>query len=238
MGKFQLQKPDKMLVESILKKANDYQKRQPLVAKLDLKTLYKLLSFQEKVLAQKIMRLNPKSYGFKGPKYGIVSVPRELIVVRGQKYSQKGKSKTLPPQLVPKKIYAAFRKLNQAMKKDISKTLLIESGYRSSAYQLIIFLYYLKFHKWNLYKTAKRVALPGYSEHGYPKAQALDFITTDGIPSDEKPLEFTRTKEYEWLLKNAKDFNFHLSYPRDNKWGVMFEPWHWVFVKEKGNLTV
>jgi D-alanyl-D-alanine carboxypeptidase len=231
MKKFQLGKSEKTLINSILKKVSNYQKKHPPAAKLDFKTLRKLLSPQEKALAHKIIKLNPKNHGFKGPLYGIMAVPKNLVVVRNQKYRQKGKTKTLPSQLVPKDVYAVFCGLNRAMKKDIAKTLLIESGYRSPAYQLIVFLYYLKFHKWNLPKVAKRVALPGYSEHGYPPRQALDFITPEGIPSDEKPLEFAKTKEYKWLLKNAKDFNFHLSYPRNNKWGVIFEPWHWSFKK-------
>ena len=233
MKNFHLQRSEKVLVESILKKVSDYQGKNPLVAKLSFKTLYKLLSLEERVLVSKIRKLDPKSYGFKGPYYGVASVPKNLVVVRGQKYRLGGKSKTLPPQLIPKNVYTAFCRLNQSIKKDLSRVLLIESCYRSPAYQMIVFLYYLKFYRWNLSKTAKRVALPGYSEHGYPKRQALDFMTTEGVPLDEKPLEFAKTKEYEWLLKNAKDFNFHLSYPRRNKWGVTFEPWHWVFVKKR-----
>lgn len=235
MKNFKLQKSDKALINSILMKIDYYRENHPLVAKLDFKTLYGVIAEEEKTLLEKIMKINPKYYGFKGPYYGLAPVPKNLVIVRNQRYRRKSKTKTLPPQLVPKNIYSAFHKLNQAMKNDISKILLIESGYRSPAYQLITFLYYLKFHKWNLRKTAKRVALPGYSEHGYLLKQALDFITIDGIPSDERPFEFAKTKEYRWLIKNAEKFNFHLSYPRNNKWGVMFEPWHWVFIG-KSNL--
>ncbi|MEK7506552.1 MAG: D-alanyl-D-alanine carboxypeptidase family protein [Patescibacteria group bacterium] len=233
MVKFRLQKSDEALTESILRKAGEHQQKHPLFARLGFEKIYKFLSNEEKIFIKKIMGIDPQNYGFRGLRYDLVPVPQKLVVIRNQQYRQKGGLKTLPPQLVPKKVYSAFRKLNEAMEKDISKKLLIESAYRSPAYQLITFLHYLKFHKWDLRRTVKRVALPGYSEHGFPPKQALDFITIDGIPADEKPLEFAKTKEYKWLLRNAKKFNFHLSYPRNNKWGITFEPWHWAFGERK-----
>jgi D-alanyl-D-alanine carboxypeptidase len=33
---------------------------------------------------------------------------------------------------------------------------------------------------------------------------------------------------FDWLVKNAKYFGFCMTYHRDNKYGFMFEPWHWA----------
>ena len=78
---------------------------------------------------------------------------------------------------------------------------------------------------------AERVAFPGYSEHGAPRWPAIDFVTMKGMPSDKNPLDFVSTEEYRWLLKNAHRFGFYLSYPKNNKDGIMYEPWHWRFEK-------
>lgn len=227
-----LTKKDKIVINPILKKVGDYRKKN-LPEKMTFKILYGLITREERKFLKKIMRINPKIYGFKGPYYGITPVPQNLIVVKNQIYKRGGRRKIIPPQLVPRKVYSAYLKLNKALENYTSKKLLIESAYRSPAYQLVIFLFYLRFHKWDLKKVIKRVALPGYSEHGYPPRQALDFMTTKGIPTDENPLEFIKTPEYKWLLKNAKKFRFHLSYPQNNPWGVVFEPWHWSYRNRK-----
>ena len=40
---------------------------------------------------------------------------------------------------------------------------------------------------------------------------------------------FEHTKAGKWLLKNGSRYNFHLSFPRDNPQGIMYEPWHWLW---------
>ena len=68
------------------------------------------------------------------------------------------------------------------------------------------------------------VALPGYSEHhtGY----ALDIVTT-AYP--ELTEDFELSEGFAWLSHSAHQFGFFLSYPRDNPWGFIYEPWHWCF---------
>ena len=70
----------------------------------------------------------------------------------------------------------------------------------------------------------KVVALPGYSEHhtGY----ALDIVTT-AYP--ELTEDFELSEGFAWLSHSAHQFGFFLSYPRDNPWGFIYEPWHWCF---------
>jgi D-alanyl-D-alanine carboxypeptidase len=67
-------------------------------------------------------------------------------------------------------------------------------------------------------------AIPGYSEHH--SGRAVDICADSNIPEDE----FHRTGTFAWLLENAAKFNFNLSYPRNNKHGMIFEPWHWLFI--------
>lgn len=222
---------DKALISSILHKIDMCAKQYQPIAQLSFHELFQLLNEKEKKIAKEILHLNPKKYGFRGPRYGITPVPRSIVILRNQRYIRNKKTIVIVPQLIPRRTHLAYQKLAIAIKQDIGKTLLVESGYRSPAYQLIVFLRYFRYHKWDMKKTCGRVALPGYSEHGYPKKQALDFITVKGIPSDTNPFAFEKTKEYLWLCKHAYKFHFFLSYPKKNKWGVMFEPWHWSFRK-------
>ncbi|OHA16445.1 MAG: hypothetical protein A2830_03185 [Candidatus Taylorbacteria bacterium RIFCSPHIGHO2_01_FULL_44_110] len=67
----------------------------------------------------------------------------------------------------------------------------------------------------------------GYSEHQL--GTTVDLITTGlgGILDG-----FDKTKAYTWLLSNAYQYGFVISYPKDNAFYV-FEPWHWRFVGVK-----
>jgi D-alanyl-D-alanine carboxypeptidase len=121
------------------------------------------------------------------------------------------------------------------MQKDLGKRLYIDSGYRSPGRQLFLFFYYLS-HEfgYSLKHNAAFVAFPGYSEHGNPYNTACDLINLKGISGEEKGQraeDFTALPEYEWMLKNASKFNFYLSYPKGNPYGITFEPWHWRWKK-------
>lgn len=67
-------------------------------------------------------------------------------------------------------------------------------------------------------------AAPGFSEHH--TGRAID-VGTAGC--DAVTLEFENTNVFQWLKENAAGFNFYLSYPRDNTYGIDYEPWHWCF---------
>jgi D-alanyl-D-alanine carboxypeptidase len=68
------------------------------------------------------------------------------------------------------------------------------------------------------------IAAPGYSEHH--TGRALD-LTTDNC----KHLSefFEKTEAFAWLTENASRFSFRLSYPRNCKEKISYEPWHWVY---------
>ena len=42
---------------------------------------------------------------------------------------------------------------------------------------------------------------------------------------------FEDSEAFDWLLGNAGDYGFRLSYPRDNAYGIAYEPWHWFYEK-------
>jgi len=67
-------------------------------------------------------------------------------------------------------------------------------------------------------------AAPGYSEHHSGRAVDVGTLGCDALSE-----EFNNTKAYQWLSKNAALYNFYLSYPRDNSFGIDFEPWHWCY---------
>ena len=68
------------------------------------------------------------------------------------------------------------------------------------------------------------MAAPGFSEHH--TGRAID-IGTSGVP----PLEeaFATTPAYAWLARHSGHFGFRLSYPRHNRHGFIYEPWHWFW---------
>jgi D-alanyl-D-alanine carboxypeptidase len=66
-------------------------------------------------------------------------------------------------------------------------------------------------------------APPGYSEHHTGRA-----IDIGADPGDKLEEAFERSEAYAWLLANAGRYGFHLSYPRGNRHGYRYEPWHWL----------
>jgi len=95
------------------------------------------------------------------------------------------------------------------------------SGYRSHDYQLGIFER-KRARGLSVEDILTVNAAPGYSEHH--GGRALD-ITAPGEPPAEGSFEATRA--FDWLTANAGDFGFVMSYPRDNRHGIVYEPWHW-----------
>jgi D-alanyl-D-alanine carboxypeptidase len=72
-------------------------------------------------------------------------------------------------------------------------------------------------------------AAPGYSEHH--TGCAIDLTTPGSEPLEE---EFEHTAAFRWLVRNAGRFGFAMSYPRDNAYGIIYEPWHWAFDERSG----
>ena len=99
------------------------------------------------------------------------------------------------------------------------------SGYRSHDYQLGIFDRKLA-RGLTVDDILAVNAAPGYSEHH--SGRALDIGTPDEPPAEES---FERTPAFAWLRENASGFGFGMSYPRDNPHGIVYEPWHWCWMR-------
>lgn len=97
------------------------------------------------------------------------------------------------------------------------------SGYRSHDYQLGIFER-KRARGLSVAEILTVNAAPGFSEHH--GGCALDIGTPGEPPAEES---FEATAAFAWLLANAPAFGFHLSYPRDNPHGIVYEPWHWCW---------
>lgn len=67
-------------------------------------------------------------------------------------------------------------------------------------------------------------AAPGYSEHH--SGRALDLTSPGFAPLEEA---FEDSPAFAWLQRNAARFRFSLSYPRGNRHGIAYEPWHWCW---------
>lgn len=99
------------------------------------------------------------------------------------------------------------------------------SGFRSIKKQNILFENQIK-RRGSIEEAAKVSAPPGYSEHHTGLAVDL----ADGrYPNQDITQEFENTEAFRWLQKHAKEFNFEMSFPVNNKQGVIYEPWHWRF---------
>ncbi len=196
---------------------------------ISVEELYTGLGLKEQIFLDRLRAINPrKDYGFHGPYLGNNAEGIHFIKIEDQTYTKNGETKTLNPQYLPDYVYAAYIKMMEAMQKDIGKRLLVESGYRAAGYQIYTFLFYTPKHHYSLKETAEWVALPGYSEHGAPQKQAIDFINQEGINGEDNVEEFERLPEYAWLQQHAGEFGFELSYPRGISY-VTFEPWHWHY---------
>lgn len=99
--------------------------------------------------------------------------------------------------------------------------LLIVSGFRGIDYQAALIR-----KKINAGQDIDEIltvnAAPGHSEHH--TGRAVDIATPGSRPLTE---EFESADAFRWLESRAVEFGFTMTYPRDNPWGIAFEPWHW-----------
>ena len=116
---------------------------------------------------------------------------------------------------------ASWRQMQAAAEGDGVELLLV-SGYRSIDYQASLIR-----RKLGAGQSVSQIlsvnAAPGYSEHH--TGRAIDIAVPDAEPLTE---EFESSKAFAWLQKNAADFGFSMSYPRENRQGFIYEPWHWA----------
>jgi len=78
--------------------------------------------------------------------------------------------------------------------------------------------------------SIKSIAPYSHSEHitGF----ALDIVGRDETATHSLDASVS-SKAWDWLGKNLKDSDFELSFPKDNKQGVNYEPWHIRYIGDK-----
>ena len=124
---------------------------------------------------------------------------------------------------VPSELLSILEVMNDAFLSEHGNGLQLSSGFRSTEYQAIVFLRFLRSYQYNLKHTVAHVAVPGYSEHNDPSHTAIDFSVQ---VADE---DFDSTREFRWLKKHASEYCLDLSFSKSNVYGIKYEPWHWRY---------
>jgi D-alanyl-D-alanine carboxypeptidase len=124
-------------------------------------------------------------------------------------------------RLTPRAAAAWQRMRLAAVAEDV--TLLPVSAFRSVARQTSVIRRKLAAGQ-RITAILRLVAAPGCSEHH--TGRALDIASPQAM---KLTAAFGRTREFHWLKRRAAKFGFHLSYPRGNRTGIAYEPWHWCW---------
>ena len=112
-----------------------------------------------------------------------------------------------------------YQKMLAAAAKDGIR-LFPKSGFRSFEVQQQNFYGKMKARHISADSMSRAVAPPGHSEHA----------TGDAVDFNSLEQTFDGTKEFKWMQDHAAEYNFELSFPKNNPQGVMYEPWHWRWV--------
>lgn len=190
------------------------------------------LNADQRVIVDQIINLKPRDYGVNTPYAGdLEPVPADLVKVSGQQYASRGGRKTLGDKYVPRHIFAAYVHMNDVfMAENRDRKLLIQSCYRSPAYQIVVFINWLiNGYAGDIGMTIRHASPPNYSQHTMASSAAIDFKNIDGAPSDDHPGDFKDTVEYAWLRRRGGEFSFYESWPEGNEFGMRAEPWHWQY---------
>ncbi|UZS66452.1 MULTISPECIES: M15 family metallopeptidase [Pseudomonas syringae group] len=140
--------------------------------------------------------------------------PDELVEIKGK---EADRCYLLDPNAAK-----AWFDMQESAEKD-GVQLYVISTYRSISYQADIIKRKLERGQ-EIKEILKVSAPPGYSEHH--SGRAID-VGTSGYTDLE--VDFESSGAFEWLSRHAANFNFSLSFPRNNVHGYSYEPWHWLF---------
>jgi zinc D-Ala-D-Ala carboxypeptidase len=133
-------------------------------------------------------------------------------------------NETEPPKQLAPEAVSRWYSLKQAAITDGIELLLI-SGFRSFDRQRQIIETKLGKGQ-DIQSVLKVMAAPGYSQHH--TGLALDIGTAGHVDLME---DFEGTDAFRWLTTRAKEFGFYMPYIRGNRFGFIYEPWHWALVE-------
>jgi len=162
----------------------------------------------EKSFLEELFAANAERYGFLGKK-----VISELTAP----ISEKGRTK------VGRTGHFLYRgeseRLYKKLQQDLGTSIVLTSGIRSVVKQTHLFLAKTIQSKGNLSKASRSLAPPGHSYHGVG-----DFdVGKVGYGRKNFTQAFAETDEFRRLV----DLGYvAIRYPRDNMFGVRYEPWH------------
>ncbi len=155
----------------------------------------------------------PNDYG-RRQRLMLQAESRELATVGTDVYGRE-------QMLHPKAAMAWYDIRNAAESEGIK--LQVASAYRSVAYQVSI-IERKRQGGQSIEEILKVSAAPGYSEHH--SGRAVDISCPESEPLEQS---FENTTAFEWLSVSAHRYGFTLSYPRNNRHGIAYEPWHWKY---------
>jgi D-alanyl-D-alanine carboxypeptidase len=190
------------------------------------------LTAAQRAVIDQVTDLRPQDYGVGTPYAGdLEPVPRDLVKVSGQRYRDNGEDTTLGDKYVPRPVYGAYVRMNAAFTAGHpGRALLIQSCYRSPAYQVAVFIDWLiNAYDGDIAATIRHASPPRYSQHTIASQAAVDVRNVDGVPSGYRPEGFRDTAEYAWLRQHAAGFGFFESWTDGNEFGMRAEPWHWQY---------
>ena len=162
----------------------------------------------EKTFLEDLFSANAKQYGFLGKKVideltARIPAKKRKKVGRTGHFLYKGESDRL------------YKKLQQ----DLGTSIVLTSGIRGVVKQTHLFLAKTIQSKGNLSKASRSLAPPGHSYHGVG-----DFdVGKVGFGRKNFTQAFADTDEFRKLVDLGYDA---IRYPRGNKFGVRYEPWH------------
>lgn len=116
---------------------------------------------------------------------------------------------------------AAWQRLVEASAAD-GVRLLIVSGFRTFEYQADLIRRKMAAGQ-RIADILTVNAAPGFSQHH--TGAAVDVATPGCRPLTEA---FEFSEAFSWLSQRAAEFGFTMTYPRDNAFGFVYEPWHWA----------
>lgn len=143
-------------------------------------------------------------------------VPENLLEIDTKYLANKDRNESVKEEV----LYFLTEMIKDAAKDKI--TLQVVSGYRSFSTQMALKSEYKVIYGAG---TANQFSADqGYSEHQLGTTVDLTSPNVGGAYDS-----FEKDPAYSWLLNNAYQRGFVLSYPKNNKY-YQFEPWHWRFV--------
>jgi hypothetical protein len=221
---------DETLLREFLARLDQLSADQVLTPVITLDRLRENLDDGQRTLVEQVIGLRPGDYGVDTPYAGnLEPVPSDLVLVPGQQYTEHGRRRTLGDKYVPWPVFERYTALDDAFAdENPGRRLLIQSCYRSPAYQVAVFVSWLvtRYHG-DIGQAIRHASPPAYSQHTIASQAAIDFKNVDGSPSDNDPGDFAYTAEYAWLREHAARFRFYESWLPGNEFGMRPEPWHW-----------